>query len=301
MPTRRSAQEEAAIRGAVFDWLDGRQRAGQYEFSHLELKAFHYRGERIPLLDTGRGIRNPATFAATLTLMTTAKAHPYGDEIAADGSIVYSLQRDEEGDNVKLFIAAEERAPMLYLKGIRQGVFVPYYPVVIERVDLSSRHVVLREIGAAVDFVPHAMEVIMDARRYGEAVVRTRQHQRAFRAKVLNAYADQCVVCRLDVRKVLDAAHIAGDTDEHGVPEIWNGMAMCALHHRAYDSDVMGIDADYRIHIESSVMEPRATGLKSEGLQLIHGRQIQLPGKRTHRPSQELLDARFKKFSASLA
>lgn len=298
MVALRSANDEEAVRLAVFQWLDDAQRRGRFEFTRTELESYEYSGERIPLLDTGRGIRNPASFRATLSLMTSAKAHPYGDEIGLDGVIAYSMQAKDGGDNVKLLRAAELKVPMVYFKGVREGVFIPYYPVVIEHVDYETRMVYLRELEGTVDFYPSAPSFALDGRRYRETTVRTRQHQKAFRAKVLHAYRAICSVCGLNLPAMLDAAHIAGDTEERGVPEVWNGLALCALHHRAYDLDALGIDASFRVHISAEIRAATGSPMVKYSLQDLHGREIQLPERPVEQPSRDLLDAKFRKFRA---
>lgn len=76
----RTVQEEQAIRYDVFRWLDAAfiGRDG-YEISRAELLSYSFRGERVPLLDTGRGIRNPATLRSTLSIMSGWKKNRYQD------------------------------------------------------------------------------------------------------------------------------------------------------------------------------------------------------------------------------
>lgn len=283
---------------AVFGWLGARQSRGQFEFTRAELEAFSYLGERIPLLDTGRGIRNPASFDATLTVMTSAKTHPYGDEIENDGRIIYSLQSRDGGDNVKLLRAAQLGSPMAYFKGIRDGVYVPYFPVVIDEVDRDERVIRMRELDTAIDYYPGALRFEFDGRRYGERVVRTRQHQKAFRAKVLSAYGSQCVVCRLDHTDLLDAAHIVGDAEKHGVPEIWNGMSMCSLHHRAYDTDLLGVDRRLRVHVSAELLGSRALAFARTAFEAFADTSIALPLRPADRPRSDALQAKFEMFLA---
>lgn len=72
-----------------------------------------------------------------------------------------------------------------------------------------------------------------------------------FRVEVLRAYEYQCAVCgfngRLDTTPVaIDAAHIrwwaAGGPDDLG-----NGVALCVLHHKAFDLGAIGLSVDLRI------------------------------------------------------
>ena len=49
-------------------------------------------------------------------------------------------------------------------------------------------------------------------RRYAVRETRVRLHQARFRGRVLAAYRDSCAICRLKELRLLDAAHIVGDT-----------------------------------------------------------------------------------------
>lgn len=50
-------------------------------------------------------------------------------------------------------------------------------------------------------------------RKYITSSVRNRLHQRGFRERVLSAYKEQCALCRLRHRELLDAAHIIPDNE----------------------------------------------------------------------------------------
>jgi hypothetical protein len=55
---------------------------------------------------------------------------------------------------------------------------------------------------------------------------------------VLAAYRHQCSLCRLKHEELLDAAHIIPDADPEGEPVVSNGLALCRLHHSAFDNCV---------------------------------------------------------------
>ena len=62
---------ELAIREDVFRWLDERMiDHGGYEIHHSVLRSYHYGEMPLPLLDRGKGIRNPRQFLSTLSIMT---------------------------------------------------------------------------------------------------------------------------------------------------------------------------------------------------------------------------------------
>ncbi len=73
----------------------------------------------------------------------------------------------------------------------------------------------------------------------------------AFRDRVLEAYEHQCAVCRIQL-DLIEAAHIVpvdvtGSTDYTD-----NGIALCALHHKAYDAGIIRIEANYRVTLNRS-------------------------------------------------
>ncbi|MGH7627862.1 MAG: HNH endonuclease, partial [Gemmatimonadales bacterium] len=80
-----------------------------------------------------------------------------------------------------------------------------------------------------------------------------RLHQERFRFSVLSAYGKQCAMCRLRHVPLLDAAHIIPDREERGLPEVPNGLALCRIHHGAYDVHILGVDPDYRVHVRTDV------------------------------------------------
>ncbi len=82
----------------------------------------------------------------------------------------------------------------------------------------------------------------------------------SFKDRVLYAYGRCCAFCDLQL-KLVDAAHIlpvAGD----GSDETSNGLALCALHHRAFDRALVTLNEGYQILMnEQKVAELRSWGL----------------------------------------
>ncbi len=61
-----------------------------------------------------------------------------------------------------------------------------------------------------------------------------------FRSKVLEAYGNQCAICRCHISEVLEAAHIY-DVQFGGNDKIDNGICLCANHHKLYDKGLINI------------------------------------------------------------
>lgn len=294
---RRPLAEQLAIREDVFRWLDVRRNAGAYEYSREELVGYAYRGERIPLLDTGRGIRNPADFDSTLTIMTSSKKTVYSDGISAEGLVHYSYQSRDGGDNVKLRNAYENADPLVYFLGVRAGYFVAFYPAYIVHDDP-----VRREVSVALDeslrFFDDPLHLKETERRYAERLVKTRLHQPMFRARVMRAYATACTICELKHAELLDAAHIIPDGDVGGVAEVTNGLALCKIHHASYDQNLLGITPDYEVRLDQDLLDEVDGPMLRHGLQDMHGRSLILPKRKAEWPSKDRLAEKFASFAA---
>jgi len=137
-------------------------------------------------------------------------------------------------------------------------------------------------------------------RRYITAAVQIRLHQRAFRERVLHAYREHCAVCRLRHRELLDAAHIVGDTEQHGDPLVTNGLALCRLHHAAFDNHILGVRPDYVIEIRRDILEEVDGPMLVHGLQGFDGRSIEVPASPRLRPDPARLTERYETFRSAL-
>jgi len=136
-------------------------------------------------------------------------------------------------------------------------------------------------------------------KEYATVTVKQRLHQARFRELVVAAYGEACTVCRLHHPELLDAAHILEDRDERGRPEVPNGLALCKIHHGAYDANILGVAPDYRIHIRRDVLDEADGPMLEYGLQKMHGERIQVPGREGLRPRREYLEVRYERFRAA--
>jgi putative restriction endonuclease len=289
-------QREMAARRAAFAWLDRKLTSGQAELSRAELESFEFEGEQLKLIDQSRGIRNPAQFAATLSVMTGANS-PYADEPLPGGLVRYSYRAGEGSDNIKLKRAAELGVPIIYFRSIRRGAYVADYPVYVT--DVPDERVVLLAIGEEMHFFGDPLAMTPAQREYVERMVRQRLHQPLFRAKVMHAYERSCAICALRHPDLLDAAHIIPDADEAGTPEVSNGMALCKIHHAAYDRNFLAVSPDYRVHVNDELMREVDGPMLKYGIQAMHGRGIRLPAHRQERPDTASLAIRFEQFLAT--
>ncbi len=280
------------LRQRIFSALEERLARGEPTLTYEELANFTVDGHKRRLRANSKGIWNPQWLDETLTIYS-AMHSPYSDQELSPGIWRYDYQaRSTEGDNTKLRRAYQRQTPIIWIKEIAKGVYVPHFPVYVIEDNTKEKFFTI-----AIEEV-HLMGVPTneDSRRYVEQTVKRRIHQREFRGKVLHAYEHRCTICRLAHPELLDAAHIIPDSHEHGVPAVTNGLSMCKIHHSAYDANFLGIDPNYHVHINQELLLERDGPMLKHGLQEMHGARLSIPRSQRLQPSQEGLEERYKAF-----
>lgn len=97
------------------------------------------------------------------------------------------------------------------------------------------------------------IQVTDSARRTTVMSVRKRLRDSSFRTRVLTAYSFRCAVCGIQL-KLVDAAHIIPVQHESSTDETCNGLALCALHHRAYDQGLVTLGKDYSVLVNERIV-----------------------------------------------
>lgn len=298
-PVRRAALEHARALSRRYDDLVPRAAL---------LEGFTFAGERWSLGSLQNGIYRPRRFAgpAALTLLTAANAPgqpaPYGDDIdPASGTILYHYRAGsiDQADNRALRAAFAEQVPLIYFMGVAPGQLVIVAPVYVTSDDPAARAVTL-EIGLPLaDTTPAGLVSPPDVRAYALGDVRIRLHQQRFRINVLRAYRERCAICALKEPALVQAAHIIEDRSPEGIAAVINGIALCAIHHLAYDRNLLGIDPEGVVHIAGRLLNEVNGPMLKTGLQGFHGHSIVLPRRAADRPDPVRLQTRFERFVAA--
>lgn len=255
-------------------------------------------GQHMRLIDTSKGIWNPRSFSATLTVMSSADG-PYNDGEIEDGLFRYDYRAGSAaGDNVKLRRAHELQVPIILLRKIDRGVFVPVFPVYVVADDAVSRQFVLA-LDESLRFLHDPLSPTDAERRYAERIVKQRLHQPEFRGRVILAYEKRCAICSLRHADLLDAAHIVGDGQPLGQPVVRNGLCLCKIHHAAYDRDLLGISPDCVVRINDELLAEVDGPMLRHGLQDMHGSKLETPKQANDRPDPERLAVRYEQFLAA--
>lgn len=256
---------------------------------------FGWGPERIK--DTSKGIWNPAPYAATLTIVSDPDGE-YDDGDHGNSLYRYSYEKPRRGQvpgrgsNAKLREAMHLGLPIVMLRKVANGRFVPIMPVYVVKEEPEHQRFLLA-LDESLRFLPDPSRLTEDQRRYVARITYQRVHQPEFRSRVLSAYEKKCAVCDLKKPPLLDAAHITPDTDDAGLPLVVNGVALCKIHHAAYDENILGISPDYVVHINADVLTEVDGPMLKFGLQQMDRRPLRVPKRHAERPDRDRLALRF--------
>ncbi|MEW6581448.1 MAG: HNH endonuclease [Actinomycetota bacterium] len=293
-----------AIRLVALDAVaDTVRRYGGEGVPAAAIRSFAFDGRLVPLR-AQQGIFRPKEMrGAALSISTVVpKSGPprYDDAIAADaGAFVYRYRDNgpSSHDNRILRAAYEMQTPIIYFYGVDVGVYMPIAPCFVTHDDPVGQCVLVEPspvaVGLPADDALHPDEV---ERRYATRVVRTRLHQRRFREIVLRAYARRCTICRLREPQLLQAAHIVPDRDRRGEASVPNGLSLCAIHHGAFDHNLLTITPDYEVRLSRRLLDDEDGPMLEQGLKAFHRRPIHLPRRMEDRPSRDALEERLAEF-----
>ena len=302
-------QEEMHFRDTAFAWIRAQQLHKPF-FTRDDLSKFEFGGTQHRLIGPFTGIWKVAALSDSAIAISTeyvpdGRKRQYSDGEGPDGLQRYKWRKTnpDQWENRALRKAMERNLPLVWLVGIgyvpgtTQQLYDARLPVyLIGEEPADHQFVVAFEQGQEVlpSGEPPAVQEIV--KRYNERIVKTRYHQPLFRARVIHAYAERCAVCRLPFTELLEAAHIRPDS-QGGSAKISNGMSLCKIHHGAYDSDIIGISPDYKIHVRESVLATFDGPTLQYSIKEMNGEDLrQIPKDASSQPDRELLAERFEKF-----
>ena len=193
----------------------------------------------------------------------------------------------------------ELELPLIWFFGVGVAMYQPIFPVYL-LAEEPERHQFVIIPGAIRGLVDATSPAESQLRRYVMAESKRRLHQPVFRATVMRAYETRCAVCSLAHGQLLDAAHIVPDSDEAGIPTVRNGLAMCKIHHAAYDAHIMGVSPDYVVKIRADLLDEIDGPMLQYGLKERHDQKLMvLPSVRAQRPDRDLLALSYDRFRSA--
>lgn len=300
-----TAKNEHALRIAALEWLRARTNDGLDALTSEEIGEFRFRGEPFRLMDAQRGIRKPAVFRSALSIRTTYRPEgaerPYDDDLGADGLVRYKWRGTDPAhpENRALREAMRLGEPLIWFWGVGVALYKPIFPIYLIAEEANAQQFVVATDGLQhLESTGSAVEEVL--RQYLRTETMRRLHQPVFRSMIMRAYNTRCAVCELKHSVLLDAAHIVEDRHELGVAAVRNGLALCKIHHAAYDAGILGVTPKLKIEIRADILHEIDGPLLEHGLKGLHGQDLRvIPSTRSERPDPNLLEIHYAKFRAS--
>ncbi len=226
---------------------------------------------------------------------------PYDDDMGPDGQLRYKWRGDNpmHHHNRALRQAMRDERPLIWFFGVGPATYFPVYPRYVVGEEPGLMQFIVAPEGVRnlhLDGAP----VQEGIRRYVVREVKQRLHQPVFRATVMRAYRTRCSVCALGHSELLDAAHIVPDSDEAGIASVRNGLAMCKIHHAAFDAHILGVRPDKVVEIRKDLLEEIDGPMLQHGLKERHGQRLMaLPRSKAEQPDAERLELSYERFRAA--
>lgn len=291
------SEVEAALRKQIMKWVGERAEANGGFLHREELLDFRLQGQKLPVIDYSRGIRNPSAFSSTLSIVSAADG-PYDDTESEDGLLHYAYRKGDpwSGDNRKLRHAMTTGMPLILFRKEIANIYTPVFPVYVVDDEPENRQFLIG-LDEAFRFIREPGQLTEPQREYALRLAKQRLHQPAFRTRVLVAYESRCAICELKHGALLDAAHIVPDGHVLGAPTVNNGLSLCKIHHAAYDQNMLAVTPDYEVRIALDLLEEIDGPMLKHGLQEMHGRTLSLPRRRADHPDRDHLAWRYELFN----
>ena len=79
-----------------------------------------------------------------------------------------------------------------------------------------------------------------------------------------------------------------------------NGLALCKLHHAAFDSNLLGIRPDLVVDLREDILAESDGPMLKHGLQAVQGSRILVPAADRLKPRTEFLAERYEVFKTAV-
>ncbi|WP_416305130.1 HNH endonuclease [Neptunicella sp. SCSIO 80796] len=269
-------------------------------------EGFYFHGEKILLDNRAVGIFKPRQMQhCALSIKTTIRRDGlrgiYNDHQTSDNYFNYSLQRGDpyKNGNAYLWASLERNTPFIYFHAIAPGLYNAIWPCFVSNIfpdagyaliAVGNKSIVKKDCDVQYR-IPNEIES-----RYEVRETKIRMHQASFRRNVLDAYNNKCAITGLPTMKLLEAAHIIPDSQIGVNQTVKNGVSLSRLHHKAYDSNLIGIDSDYTICVSNELKVLDDNSFIKSSILDFEGKKLRVPQKSELRPDREYLAERFKNF-----
>jgi putative restriction endonuclease len=147
------------------------------------------------------------------------------------------------------------------------GTYVQYLEEIHDSGAVPKEISLLEKLGSAPENVEdkEISKKVAKKRRFAFSQTRRALRDINFSKRVFTAYGHRCAMCGIQLR-LLEGAHIVPVAERDSTDETSNGIALCALHHKAYDDSLVTFDEKYRVHLNNNRIKELKKSSRDEGL-----------------------------------
>lgn len=190
-----------------------------------------------------------------------------------DGRLIYGFRQEETGGNYR-YLGIIKVEDCNYINDNRRKV----YEFKLKQEGISSP----KEIKESLEELPPPK--LTDESQRTTTNVSAVERDAAFRIKIKEIYGNRCAFCDKQRFTVVgypevQASHIY-PKEKGGADDLRNGIALCRLHHWAFDSGLMALNDDLSIIIKEDVFGKR----DYEEIYSLKDKKISLPEPTKYKP-----------------
>ena len=182
--------------------------------------------------------------------------------------------------------------PLIWFFGVGESRFQAIFPVYLIAEE-AQQHQFVVDIDAANNPVFNAPGVSVESmnivKGYTNRLARVRLHQRVL--GFVRAARLRVPVCRLQFETHSPSGRCPYHSGQgRGRSSVQNGLALCKIHHAAFDAKILGIRPDLTVHIRDDILAEVDGPMLKHGLQERHNQKLMsVPTLRAEKPDGELL------------
>ena len=123
--------------------------------------------------------------------------------------------------------------------------------------------------------------------------------QQIFRKALLKVYKCSCAICGFTYEEALEASHIVSYSQANSEQrlDVRNGLLLCSIHHKLFDSGCITINQDYSIEWSLVNKKPKKQGNYDSLMTTdLHRKLLKLPLDEKHLPNKKYLQKHQKSF-----
>lgn len=155
---------------------------------------------------------------------------------------------------------------------------------------IASEHLLAKAKGTTIDKINNIdFSDLPKEGKEKERIVKTRVNQSLFRTMILATYNGVCCITGINQPELLVASHIVPwSKDKMNRLNPMNGIALNALHDKAFDSGLITITPDYKIRVSNKFNNVKKDSSANEFFLKYDKQEITLPDK--FLPAKEFLE-----------